>query len=85
MLLLETNAKKVLFILPLHNLNVFVVFQDLESKSIVDEVKPELISMSTSKDKNPNCVSLAWSADGQTLFAGYTDDVIRVWQVTRNA
>jgi len=58
---------------------------DLESKSIVDEVKPELISMSTSKDKNPNCISLAWSADGQTLFAGYTDDVIRVWQVTRNA
>jgi len=29
------------------------------------------------------CISLAWSADGQTLFAGYTDNLIRVWQVTR--
>ena len=23
------------------------------------------------------CMSLAWSADGQTLFAGYTDNIIR--------
>jgi guanine nucleotide-binding protein subunit beta-2-like 1 protein len=25
---------------------------------------------------------MAWSADGQTLFAGYSDNVIRVWQVS---
>ena len=25
--------------------------------------------------------SLSWSADGQTLFAGYSDNLIRVWQV----
>uniref|UniRef100_UPI004072FDBA Receptor of activated protein C kinase 1 n=1 Tax=Mus musculus TaxID=10090 RepID=UPI004072FDBA len=30
----------------------------------------------------PSCTSLAWSADGQTLFAGYTDNLVRVWQVT---
>uniref|UniRef100_A0A914RTC1 Small ribosomal subunit protein RACK1 n=1 Tax=Parascaris equorum TaxID=6256 RepID=A0A914RTC1_PAREQ len=30
----------------------------------------------------PQCISLAWSADGQTLYAGYTDNVIRVWQVS---
>ena len=29
----------------------------------------------------PQVTSLAWSADGQTLFAGYTDNLIRVWQV----
>ena len=29
----------------------------------------------------PQCLSLAWSADGQTLFAGYSDNLIRVWQV----
>ena len=23
------------------------------------------------------CMSLTWSADGQTLFAGYTDNLIR--------
>merc|ERR1711910_255694 len=55
---------------------------DLESKSVVDELKPEVISMSA-KTKAPECISLAWSADGQTLFAGYTDNLIRVWQVTR--
>ena len=29
----------------------------------------------------PQCLSLAWSSDGQTLFAGYSDNLIRVWQV----
>jgi len=55
---------------------------DLESKSVVDELKPELISLSA-KSHQADCISLAWSADGQTLFAGYTDNLIRVWTVTR--
>merc|ERR1719361_73818 len=55
---------------------------DLESKSVVDELKPEVISIS-GKAKPADCISLAWSADGQTLFAGYTDNLIRVWQVSR--
>merc|ERR1712140_130529 len=54
---------------------------DLESKSVVDELKPEVVSIS-GKAKPADCISLAWSADGQTLFAGYTDNLIRVWQVT---
>jgi guanine nucleotide-binding protein subunit beta-2-like 1 protein len=29
----------------------------------------------------PYCVSLAWSADGSTLYSGYTDGNIRVWSV----
>jgi guanine nucleotide-binding protein subunit beta-2-like 1 protein len=53
---------------------------DLEGKHLVDELKPEVIS-TTSKSKAPQCISLAWSADGATLFAGYTDNLIRVWQV----
>jgi len=56
---------------------------DLESKPVVDDLKPEVISMSGSKDKAASCISLAWSSDGQTLFAGYTDNLIRVWQVTK--
>jgi guanine nucleotide-binding protein subunit beta-2-like 1 protein len=28
---------------------------------------------------------LAWSADGQTLFAGYTDNLIRAWGVMSRA
>ncbi|NXG97627.1 RACK1 kinase, partial [Loxia leucoptera] len=54
---------------------------DLEGKIIVDELKQEVISTS-SKAEPPQCTSLAWSADGQTLFAGYTDNLVRVWQVT---
>nr|AAX54700.1 receptor of activated protein kinase C 1 [Branchiostoma belcheri tsingtauense] len=54
---------------------------DLGSKIIVDELRPEIISTS-SKARPPQCISLAWSADGQTLFAGYTDNLIRVWQVS---
>ncbi|KAI8521799.1 PREDICTED: guanine nucleotide-binding protein subunit beta-2-like 1 [Branchiostoma belcheri] len=54
---------------------------DLEGKIIVDELRPEIISTSP-KARPPQCISLAWSADGQTLFAGYTDNTIRVWQVS---
>jgi guanine nucleotide-binding protein subunit beta-2-like 1 protein len=53
---------------------------DLEGKIVVDELKPEVIG--TSHADPPSCISLAWSADGQTLFAGYTDNLIRVWQVS---
>ncbi|KAL1920877.1 40S ribosomal protein RACK1 [Calcarisporiella thermophila] len=56
---------------------------DLESKSIVDELRPEFLDQKSSRNKSgdPQCVSLAWSADGTTLFAGYTDNLIRVWAV----
>lgn len=53
---------------------------DLESKSIVDELKPDFVDVS-SNSKEPEAVSLAWSADGQTLFAGFTDNHVRVWTV----
>lgn len=53
---------------------------DLESKSIVDELKPEFVDVGK-KSRDPEALSLAWSADGQTLFAGYSDNVIRVYVV----
>lgn len=53
---------------------------DLEKKSKVDELKPEIIDKGPST-REPEPVSLAWSGDGQTLFAGYTDNKIRVWGV----
>lgn len=56
---------------------------DLESKKIVDELKPELTASEISKNEKVGaCTSLAWAHDGQTLFAGYTDNKIRVWQVS---
>ena len=52
---------------------------DLESKNEVEDLKPEVPG--TPRADPPQVTSLAWSADGQTLFAGYTDNLIRVWQV----
>ena len=59
-----------------------IIIFDLEKKSKVDELKPDYADMVVGKkSREPECVSLAWSADGQTLFAGYTDNKIRAWGV----
>uniref|UniRef100_A0A8C3VVB9 Small ribosomal subunit protein RACK1 n=1 Tax=Catagonus wagneri TaxID=51154 RepID=A0A8C3VVB9_9CETA len=55
-------------------------FPDMIQPASRDKTQ-EVISTS-SKAEPPQCTSLAWSADGQTLFAGYTDNLVRVWQVT---
>lgn len=50
-----------------------IIIFDLEKKSKVDELQPELTDRVVGKKaKQVECMSLAWSADGQTLFAGYT-------------
>jgi len=56
---------------------------DLESKMCVCELKPEELTPAGTKNKAVpiQCISLAWSANGDTLFAGYTDNIIRVWSV----
>jgi len=50
---------------------------DLEAKEIIAELVPDV------KDKKaaPQCLSIAWSLDGSTLYSGYTDNTIRVWGV----
>eukprot|EP00244_Chara_vulgaris_P012155 TRINITY_DN62_c0_g1_i5.p1 TRINITY_DN62_c0_g1~~TRINITY_DN62_c0_g1_i5.p1 ORF type:complete len:322 (+),score=41.29 TRINITY_DN62_c0_g1_i5:113-1078(+) len=60
---------------------------DLESKSIVDELRPDFRQESSSLSKKamiPYCTSLNWSSDGGTLYTGYTDGHIRVWTVGRS-
>jgi len=57
---------------------------DLEKKSKVDELKPDYVEKGK-KSQEPYCVSLAWSADGQTLFSGYTDNKVRAWGVMSRA
>ncbi|XP_078151583.1 small ribosomal subunit protein RACK1-like [Carex rostrata] len=54
---------------------------DLESKSIVQDLKPD---QPPSKNQM-YCASLNWSVDGNTLFTGYSDGTIRVWGVTNGA
>jgi len=58
---------------------------DLESKNCVAELKPEFAINPTQKSKAVpiQCISLAWSANGNTLFAGYTDNIIRAWSVVK--
>jgi len=56
---------------------------DLESKHQVAELKPDFPPLGK-KSVPIQCISLAWSADGSTLFAGYTDNTIRVWVVASN-
>lgn len=51
---------------------------DLESKIVVDTLRPD----ESEGGRTPQCLCLAWSADGSTLFAGFTDNVIRVFAVT---
>lgn len=53
---------------------------DLESKRVVAELKPELKKNNPSKIR-AECLSVAWSADGATLYSGYTDGAVRVWSV----
>ena len=55
-------------------------FQD---KEVVNELKVDSMPANVKNVQNvqPECICLSWSADGQTLFAGYTDNMIRVWRV----
>jgi len=53
---------------------------DLENKNILDE----LTTKEAPKSGIPWCVSLQWSADGNTLFAGSTDGNIYVYEIGRN-
>ena len=43
----------------------------------MDEIHPEVVGSIGMLE----CMCLSWSADGQTLFAGYTDNLIRVYDV----
>lgn len=56
---------------------------DLESKVQVDEIRPE-ITTTGKKAQIPYCTSLTWSSDGADLFAGYSDNTVRVYNVASN-
>jgi len=55
---------------------------DLETKTLVADLNKNYPDFQP-KTTNPAAISLAWNSDGSTLFAGYTDNVIRVWEVSR--
>jgi len=56
---------------------------DLESKGSVAELFPEVPETSKrSKALKPECMSLAWSQDGTTLYSGYSDNSVYIWNVS---
>jgi len=61
--------------------NTSVKIWDLESKNIVAELIPEDIPPVGPKAIKVACITMCWSADGNSLFTGYTDGAIRVWAV----
>lgn len=52
---------------------------DLETKELVDVL--QLLNPNGSLDSDIQCLSLAWSSDGATLYSGHSDNLIRVWSV----
>jgi len=58
---------------------------DLESKTLIAELNK---TMAEFQSKTPNQIatpiSLAWNGDGSILFAGYTDNLIRVFEVSKS-
>jgi len=54
---------------------------DLESKDKIASLKPQFPEKKKSKALPVQVTSLSWTADGRTLFAGYTDNTIRAWVV----
>lgn len=58
----------------------YITIWDLESKKIVDQTKPDI--MGEVRTQPPDVTCLVWSSDGSTLFAGYSDKIIRVYDVT---
>jgi len=57
---------------------------DLESKNMVDELRVDFPAVGKNA-QIPYCISLAWSADGYYLYAGYTDNKIRIFYVPPHA
>ncbi|KAL9699252.1 hypothetical protein quinque_002693 [Culex quinquefasciatus] len=53
-------------------------------RTVDQNVGPEP-ELKPSKANLPQCLSLAWSAEGQTLYAGYSVNIIRVSQAFLSA
>lgn len=61
-----------------------IIIWDLEGKGTVVEINkthPEFVN----KTRAPMCLSLAWSADGNVLYSGWSDNIIRVWEVAQQS
>jgi len=67
--------------------NKSVKIWDLKTRTVIADLGktyPDLLTPAPgTKTAIPHAISIAWSADGRTLYAGYTDNNIRVWELAR--
>lgn len=57
---------------------------DLESKQVVAELTIQQDeNTQTTTARRPSCNCICWSTDGSTLYAGYSDGLIRVWKLMK--
>ena len=56
-----------------------ITIWDLESKNVVVELPYPKADEVGPKALLPFCTSICWSADGNTLYSGWTDSIIRVY------
>ena len=55
---------------------------DLPSKQIIVDIAATPLDANQEKMKKPiGCTSLAWNKSGNLLFAGFTDNYIRVYKI----
>ena len=58
---------------------------DLDSKTLINDFSPEIYAKDgKTKVKSPGALSLTWSSNGDVLYGGYTDGVIRAYAVKQN-
>ena len=57
---------------------------NLDDKKLVSDLKPEFRQMSSERRRTPQALSTSWSHDGEILYVGYSDNVIRAFAVTSN-
>lgn len=74
----DLESKYVQFLI---QTSIQACLHELPHRSIVDELKPDYVEVGKNS-REPECVSLSWSSDGQTLYGGFTDDLVRAWSVS---
>lgn len=60
--------------------NSSIKIWNLETKTLIADLNKNVPDFQA-KTANPYAISLAWNSTGTTLYAGYTDNQIRVWEV----
>ena len=58
---------------------------DLPSKEFIADIKVTPIDADEKREAPIGCTSLAWNKSGNILFAGFTDNYIRVYKIVANA